>query len=265
MRRVAWMTDLHLNFLPPEKASAYFDQLNQSQADLILIGGDISEAPRLILDLSDLAARVRKPVYFVLGNQDYYRSSIAGVRAQVTQLCSRLPNLTYLSVIEGVELSPGTALVGHDGWGDATLGDFEDAIKMRDERLIEELAACDRNSLADLLRRLGREAAEHIHRVLSYALQYYDNVCLLTHVPPFKEACWFEGAWADERHLPRFACGSVGTVIQDLMSMYPRKQLTVLCGHTHSPGYAQILPNVHVWTGGVDVGLPKIQRMFWVP
>lgn len=265
MRRVAWMTDLHLNFLPPRQASAYFDSLNESPADVILIGGDISEGPRLVMDFSELAARVRKPVFFVLGNQDYYRSSIAAVRYQISHLCSRMPNLTYLSAVEGVELSPGTALVGHDGWGDATLGNFDDAIKVTDDRLIEELATCERPALQDLLRRLGREAAEHIHRVLTYAVSRYDNICLLTHVPPFKESCWFEGANADDRHLPRFACGSVGAVIFDIMSMYPRKQLTVLCGHTHSPGYAQILPNVHVWTGGVDFGVPKIQRTFWVP
>lgn len=265
MRHVAWMTDLHLNFLPPRQASAFFDTLNELPADVILVGGDISEGSRLLMDLSELSSRVRKPIYFVLGNQDFYRSSIAAVRHNVSQLCARMPNLTCLSSIDGVELSPGTALIGHDCWGDGTLGNFEESIKLNDEKVIEELAALDRPALHAKLRELGHEAAVHIHRVLTMAVMRYDNICLMTHVPPFAEACWFGGSIADEKHLPRFACGTVGQVIHDIMSGYPSRQLTVLCGHTHSPGYARILPNVQVFTGGVDFGMPKVQRMFWLP
>ena len=40
---------------------------------------------------------------------------------------------------------------------------------------------------------------------------------------------------------------------------HPDKQMTVLCGHTHGGGFAQILPNLSVRTGAADYELPRIQ------
>jgi len=41
--------------------------------------------------------------------------------------------------------------------------------------------------------------------------------------------------------------------------------ITTLCGHTHSPGEASILPNLTVLTGGAVYGQPVIQRMLELP
>jgi hypothetical protein len=40
--------------------------------------------------------------------------------------------------------------------------------------------------------------------------------------------------------------------------------MTVLCGHTHSSGEAQILPNLRVLTGGAVYGKPALQRVLEV-
>ena len=37
--------------------------------------------------------------------------------------------------------------------------------------------------------------------------------------------------------------------------------MTVLCGHTHGSGEAQILPNLRVLTGGAVCGKPWVQRV----
>jgi Icc protein len=265
MRRIAWVTDLHLNYVSPQQTSAFLDSLNQLPVDLLLLGGDISESSRLLLDLSEIAARIRKPVYFVLGSSDYYRSSIATVRQQVDQLSGRMPNMTYLSTAPVVELSPQTALVGHDGWGDGVFGNVEESAQLNEELQIEELTTYDRHSLMAKLHDLGAEAAAHMSVVLEEALSKYKNVCLLTHVPPFRESCWHEGAIAAEEFLPRFTCGAMAKVIQEQMAKHPDRQMTVLCGHTHSSGVAQILPNTVVWTGEAQYCQPQVQRLFWVP
>ncbi|MEA3468158.1 MAG: hypothetical protein U9R57_08050 [Thermodesulfobacteriota bacterium] len=44
------------------------------------------------------------------------------------------------------------------------------------------------------------------------------------------------------------------------MSAYPDRQMTVLCGHTHSSGQVTILPNLLVKTGGAEYGSPMIQE-----
>jgi hypothetical protein len=43
----------------------------------------------------------------------------------------------------------------------------------------------------------------------------------------------------------------------------PRK-MTVLCGHTHGSGEAQVLPNLRVLTGGAVYGKPGVQRVLEV-
>jgi predicted MPP superfamily phosphohydrolase len=265
MRRIAWLTDVHLNFVPPRQVSAFLDSLDQLPVDVLLFGGDISESSRLLLDLSEMVARIRKPIYFVLGSHDYFRSSIQLVRFNVAQLCQRMPNLCWLNTSGVVELSPNTALIGHDGWGDGLLGNFEEAAQLQEELQIEELTTYDRYSLFARLSELGQECAAHLEQTLGAALERYDNICLLTHVPPFAESCWYEGSLANERMLPRFTCAAAGRVIQTLMADHPTKKLTVLCGHTHSSGSAAILPNVRVWTGGAQYGSPQLQRLFWVP
>lgn len=37
-----------------------------------------------------------------------------------------------------------------------------------------------------------------------------------------------------------------------------RRDVLVLCGHTHGEGEALVLPNLRVQTGGADYGAPRI-------
>ena len=87
----------------------------------------------------------------------------------------------------------------------------------------------------------------------------------LTHVPPFREACWHRGRISDDDWLPHFACRVVGEVLREAMAAHPECEMTVLCGHTHSAGEAQILPNLRVLTGGAEYGRPEVQRVLTVP
>src|SRR5207245_2109809 len=136
--------------------------------------------------------------YLVLGNHDFYFGSIAAVRRSVVDLCRRRPRLVYLTAGGVVQLAPGMGLLGHDGWADARVGDYERSlVMMNDYRLIEELAHCDKQQRLPRLRALGDEAAEHVRRHLPSALAQYPEVLLLTHVPPFREACWYNGQISD--------------------------------------------------------------------
>jgi hypothetical protein len=49
------------------------------------------------------------------------------------------------------------------------------------------------------------------------------------------------------------------------MSAAPGHQMTVLCGHTHGGGEAQVLLNLRVLTGDARYGQPAIQRMLEIP
>ena len=261
--RVLWLTDLHLNFVEQPAVDAFLRVLQASPADSFLISGDIAEASDVCQYLVRLDEALQRPIYFVLGNHDFYYGSIASVRAAVTDLCAGRPKLHYLSDAGVLELAPNTGLIGHDGWADGRIGNYERSfVMMNDYRLIKELAGVDKQTRWPLLQAMGDAAADHIRRVLPEALERFPHVFLVTHVPPLREACWYDGRISDDEWAPHFTCKAVGDVILSIMPKYPDRQLVVLCGHTHSEGQAQPLPNVWIYTGGAIYGHPAIVRTF---
>ena len=172
--------------------------------------------------------------------------------------------LVYFSTREVIELTPRVGLVGHDGWSDGRAGDYgRSDVFLNDYLLIEELAEpLAKEERLARLNRLGDEAAEHICRVLPPALDRYAHVIVLTHVPPFREACWHEGRISDDDWAPHFTCVALGEALRRIAREYPHRQITVLCGHTHSAGEAQISHNLLVLTGGAVYGQLEIQRVF---
>jgi predicted phosphohydrolase len=262
MRRLAWLTDIHLNFAEPRAIDSLFRDVLDHEVDAVLIGGDIGEAPDVEEYLGQLHDRLGLPIYFVLGNHDYYRGSVAGVRARIRELCARTPNLHWLPDSGVVELSPATALVGHDGWADGRLGSYEwSDVFLNDYWLIEDLSAMSPAERLERLHALGDEAAAHLRAVLPDAAGRFRHVLVLTHVPPYREACWHRGQISNDDYLPHFACKAVGEVLSGVAAAHPECALTALCGHTHSPGEAVILPNLRVLTGGAEYGRPEITRV----
>jgi 3',5'-cyclic AMP phosphodiesterase CpdA len=263
MKRLAWLTDIHLNFVPLEGVVALYEEIRDAKPDAVIISGDIGEAHNLEGYLLALEKNVHVPIYFVLGNHDFYRGSISAVRANVSYLTSRSNYLRWLPLAGVVELTSKTSLIGHDGWGDARLGNYaQSPICLNDFFLIRELAWLDTGQRTTRLRELGDEAAAYLTDVLPKACERSQHVILATHVPPFREAAWYDGRPSDDDWLPFFCCKAVGDVLVKVMQSRPGCRLTVLCGHTHGSGTATILPNLQVHTGGAKYGAPKIQ-MVW--
>ena len=89
---------------------------------------------------------------------------------------------------------------------------------MNDYRLIAELTGLDKRARWEVLKTLGDEAAAHMRRVLPLALEQFREVVLLTHVPPFREACWHDGRSSDDEWAPHFTCQAMGEAILEIMS-----------------------------------------------
>ncbi|MBF0239348.1 MAG: phosphoesterase [SAR324 cluster bacterium] len=194
------------------------------------------------------------------GNHDYYKGSLMQVRAQVEDLVLDAPFLRYLSVSEVISLSPEIALIGHDGWADGRYGDYaRSRVMLNDYVQIMELKGLDSTERLEMLNILGDQAAAFLQTQLDQALVSHKQILLLTHVPPFKEACWHEDQLSSPEYLPHFSCKAVGDVLLEAMRKYPERQLTVLCGHTHSRGICQKLPNLWVLTGDAVYGKLLIQ------
>ena len=258
--KLAWVTDIHLDFLDEAGVGAFCESIASSRADGVLVGGDIALAATVEATLRNMTRHFGKPTWFVLGNHDYYGGSVAAVRERATAL-SREGRAVWLGAVDVVELTPRAALVGHDGWGDARFGDHTGStVLLNDFFRIRDLVGSDKARLAQVLGRLGDESAAHLRRVLPLALERFEHVLVLTHVPPFREACWHQGRISGDAYLPYFACKATGDVLLEVVSRRADRQVTVLCGHTHSAGECRPLPNLRVLTGAAEYGRPSIQR-----
>jgi 3',5'-cyclic-AMP phosphodiesterase len=263
--RLAWLTDLHFDFAEPDAVDSLFADVRRGSPDAVVVTGDIAIATDVCFRLKDLDAALGLPIHFVLGNHDFYGDSFVNVREKVRRLCSAVPILNWLSESNVVALTPNTGLVGHDGWGDARLGQPERwRIMLSDWELIAELRPLSEPRLLQKLHDLGDEAAERMRTVLPEALERFPEVIVATHVPPFREACWHQGRISDDDWLPHFTCKAVGDVLKEAMAGRPDRRMTVLCGHTHGSGEAEILPNLRVVTGGAVYGRPELQRVLEV-
>lgn len=267
---VAWGTDVHLNFVSSERVEEFCQAILRSPAEVVLLGGDIAEAPELEEYLRLLEGRLACPIYFVLGNHDYYAGAVAEVESRMRDLKS--PWLRWLPGAGVCRLSERTALVGHGGWGDARHGDFlrspvvfSDYVMIQDIResagqhplaVIENRPAVQRK-----LHELGDRAASQLRPSLMTAAEQYPEIVVLTHVPPFREAAWYRGAICGEDWLPATTCKALGDLISSVAGSHPDLRMTVLCGHTHGEGESQPLPNVRVFTQGAKYGDPQFRLL----
>jgi Icc protein len=259
--RAGWLTDIHLNFLGPAERATFYRGLHERNLDALLVGGDIGEADTVAQFLVELESAVEVPIYFVLGNHDFYGGSMASVRAAIAQLCAVSRRLHWLTTSDVIPLTANTALIGHDSWADGRLGDFyRSEVALNDYVLIQELRKLRKEQRYAKLRALGDEAAEFLAIRASEALAWR-NIVVLTHVPPFREACWHEGQISNDDYLPHFACRAVGERLEAIMRGHPGNSMTVLCGHTHSSGSVRVLENLEVLTGGAQYGEPALQRI----
>ncbi|MEX0866987.1 MAG: metallophosphoesterase [Pirellulales bacterium] len=265
--KVAWLTDVHLNFLLAADTDRFLRRLRQAEPEAVFLTGDIAESHNVIDYLAKFDAAMPCPTYFVLGNHDFYYGSIAEVRSKVTEFCRERENLIYLTANDVIEL-PGrdgepVALLGHDGWADGRIGDYEKSlVMMNDYQLIAELVKLDKRSRLEVLHRLGDEAGAEIDRKLLTALRDYQEVIVLTHVPPLREACWYDGELSDDQWAPHFTCKAAGQALLAAAGAHRDRQITVYCGHTHGRGECYPRPNLTIFTGAAEYGKPEIERVW---
>ena len=266
MRKIAWVADLHLEFVTsPSEIDALCESILAQGAETLLIAGDTGTAKSFRRYMQILADRLQFPIYFVLGNHDCYGSSIADMRSVAKALVQESKWLRWLPLEGWARIAPRTGLVGHGSWADGRLGNgVKSQILLNDFVQIQDFAWLSQQERFEKLNQLGDQAAAYFREILPKTLERFPNLLLVTHVPPFKEACWHEGQISDDEFLPHFTCQAVGELLLEMMAAHPDNKLTVLCGHTHGSGTAQILPNLLVKTGGAEYGRPAIQEGFMV-
>ncbi len=263
MIKAAWLSDIHLNFLDSQQFEDFIAVLFESRPDVLMISGDIGESENVEYYLSELDKALQIPIYFVLGNHDYYGSSINEVRQSMVKICSSSPNLIWLSNVGVIRLSDDTAIWGHDSWADGGFGDYSRSdVLLNDYFLIKDFKGLSKSERLLLMNSLANEAVNHFRIHLKQAFEFVTNAILITHVPPFREASTYQGKISGDSYLPHFSSKVVGDTLLEIMKTNRDKQLTVLCGHTHGKADVRVLDNLRVLAGKSEYGVPQIQRMF---
>lgn len=269
-------TDIHLNFCNEARIKMFCDEVLDVEADAIVITGDIAEATTVIDYLGFLSVNLEKslPIFFVLGNHDYYGGSILEVRNNMKKFFTytedmkknRAPRLAWLGSSGVIPLTGDTAIVGHDGWYDGQYANwFTSNVWLNDYSSILELnnASYIKQLLFEKINELSRESAEYVRKNVTKAFDSgYRHVFVATHVSPFRETSTFKGKMSDENWMPHFSSKAMGDVLLNLASSNPEKVITVLSGHSHGGADVSVASNLRVIAGAAKYREPKIGQIF---
>lgn len=277
MIKAAWMTDIHLNFLAENLRQNFYKELNNG-VDVAFITGDIAEATSVVSILEEMEASFKKPIYFVLGNHDFYEGSVAQVREDLAAMQKRNIKLRYMGQQSAIHFGK-TILVGVDGFADAREGDFyKSSVKMNDHFYIEDYSnQCEtgrsplvwhdsgiRAKIAVKMKELADADAAYLDREIRSAMAFAPetNRCIvLTHIPPFKENALHQGEPSDPDCLPFYVSKATGDALLQISADYPNVQFDVYCGHSHSASLHQHAVNLAVECGEAKYLSPQIQKL----
>jgi predicted phosphodiesterase len=234
--KLLWATDLHLIDTTATDWSPLLCAVDD-QVEGLIVTGDIAESEQLLPAITSLADQMAVPIYFVLGNHDFYGSSIGETTRRVIHHVRGDDRLIYLSDSQPIKLALNTYLIGDDGWGDAVEGDYESSyVRLNDFKRIDDFCQLDPAQWKLKLMELGQQCAKRLKSKLD---QVPDD--------------------ADDNWAPFFVCGSIGRVLRNFAKENPAIKLTVICGHTHHDGVAKMSENLTVYTGATTSRKPEIE------
>jgi len=264
--KLSWLTDIHLNFLNVDERKTFYQEIIQTQCDGVLISGDIAEAHNVIELLTEMSNNIEKPIYFVLGNHDYYRGEVGEVRDEMTQLTYTNKLLFWLPAIEPFSLNSDTFLVGQDGWADGRFGDYaHSTYELNDSVYIEDLyqaKIAGKAKLLNTMQQLADHDANCLKRQLMQAIQQKPKkIIVITHIPPFEEVCAPRGDKQNIDLVPYYSSKATGDVLLNVSKDHTDIEFLVLCGHTHSKASSQLTKNLMVKVGNAQYGEPAVQKI----
>ncbi|MDA0938964.1 MAG: metallophosphoesterase [Proteobacteria bacterium] len=118
----------------------FYQTLIANDSDSVVLSGDIAEATSIKLILKEMANTTQKPIYFILGNHDYYRGGINDARSKMTSITKAEPFLFLLPASGLQKLDKDVVLVGQDCFADGRYGDYTNSrVVLNDSRMIVDL------------------------------------------------------------------------------------------------------------------------------
>lgn len=278
--KFTWLTDVHLDFLDFDERHAFYEEVAAHEGKVVLMTGDIGNSLSTCNFLKEMEAAAYKPIYYVLGNHDYYRGSIASTKEKHLFSTANLSQVTWLHE-QFVELTPDLFLVGADGWADMQYGNWETTSvhkHLNDHYKIEELyqtiqgteprmsnmdpSGKWREKLTEIRRHYSMQDVASLRATLEGNKERFKGKTLLvlTHIPPFPRNSLYYGAVSDPDRLPFYTNKNMGDLLIEEAGANPDTTYYVLCGHAHSPSLYRPLSNLTVQCGRAEYKKPEVQE-----
>lgn len=289
--KLAWLTDIHLNFLEQYQRIIFYEEIRDAEIDAVMITGDIGEATCTDYFLLEMQMIIRKPIYFVLGNHDFYNGSfVYTVRSKMEKLNKISHDLIYLTdkstqffklpTTATSAFTLKTVILGVDGWADARNGNYKGTtIELNDSRYIHELSIArtsrcgmgmtdgDRDPVFMAMRFQADCDARNLDEKIKCAINKRTDetealqIIIATHVPPFEQLAFYRGKVSGQDFLPFYTSKATGDVLLAAAKANPNVIFNVYCGHSHGEANTMILPNLGGECGQADYMYPKIQKI----
>jgi predicted phosphohydrolase len=262
-----WYSDTHLNSTFPWSKYVMYHAIEKERPKGLFLTGDISNGVLLKHDLSQLAQNINCPIYFVLGNHDYFWSGIDKTHKRVRNLCKTYNNLFWLTESPIIELDEDIGLIGTEGWYDLSLGDSKyikytfDWFCIPDFRKMSSM-----DERFNAFKQMATVSSDFIEKQLISAFDKgYKTIYLLTHFPIFAEATFdldsFFGKWWLSYNINY----RLGETVKKIMDKNKKKNLIVLSGHVHERQFAQVSRNIISFTSAASYwNTPKNENRLFI-
>jgi len=276
--------DIHLDHVKDSVNGSKIKRVARDMSkglDALILCGDLSVGHLLEAHMKAFQEGSSCPVYFVLGNHDFWCLDEESVWATAKSLPGALD---FAGV---VELSKDTCLVGVTGWYDTRAGS-----------LIENTILMPELSLASMYEGLAPDKLcinpwerTPSQRKYSYSLSFekklraaavsrafadtqtisfykrlseasskdYKTIVIATHFPPWESVSLSpNGPESSKEWLPWSCNINLGYTIESVAEENLKKQFIVLSGHTHNQNTAQIASNLKAISGKAKYKMPKL-------
>lgn len=242
MTNCLWLTDLHVDRLSKVQHQELINKISAAGAEQIWLTGDIGDPPFNWQFLETLLKRLDVPIYFVLGNHDYYHQSIADMRTQAWQLTCEFEHAYYLTMTHPI-VRGDMMLTGVDAW--ANTNDIPLKARTWDAEAIDNWAALSLSELQQAMNVQAQEDAKHLRLQCEQGItKRTKNVYLLTHIPPL-HAVQSDKAKPLQNDRSVFYSCALADVLTDLQKDYPTIAFHIYSGHVHKTFQYQISENMY--------------------
>lgn len=257
----SWSSDIHITNQSDLEQVVFGEylrsQIEQSNSPIHVISGDLGwqgqgVAPFIKVDAELIGLDTK--VLFIRGNHDLKDSDVKNsdqfieISDRFINIHQRIAQINHNSCIIGHNGAPDFRAFGENLRYNVTFHNtapfnFPEILNVPDGHLLEPL------EIGKLLRIKADLSTDYIIETATDALTLYQRVYILTHYPPFAEACIKpEGSNTTSKVLPALTNINLGKKLIELMSnpSNQSKHLEVLCGHTHQLTIFEPLHNLKI-------------------